>query len=88
MQLTRTTEAWLRLGLAVALNLGLLLCAAYGGRSSDFDWVWERPVFVLSVLTVVAAVPLYWRGQPWQAALVLPLIVLPILEFYTVVSIT
>ena len=69
----------MRLGLAAVLNVVLVLYSGYGARSSGCSedvhgWL---ALLILSALAVVAAVPLYWRGQPWQAAIVLPLIFLP-----------
>ncbi len=82
----RTTDAWFRLGAGVVLNVVLIvLSAGPAGRSDGYD---REARFALINIAVAApafitVIPLFWRGQPWQAAVGLLLLVLPFTVLWT-----
>jgi hypothetical protein len=80
MHVGRTTEGWLRLVAGVVLNVALMsLAAGPGGRWGGYDREAHFSLILIAVAApaLVSEIPLFWRGQPWQAAVALPLLVLP-----------
>jgi hypothetical protein len=82
MHVTRTTEGWLRLCIAVVLNFALWLLLQRG--SSPWDTYKSDAFFLIFKLAVaavalVATIPLFWRGKPWQAPIAFVLLWLPAL---------
>ncbi len=88
MHVTRTREGWLRLGIGVGLNVALLLCSAPYARWGSYNQEAHGDLIVLalSAPALVTIIPLYWRGEPWQAALALPLLFLPAMCLWVVVG--
>jgi hypothetical protein len=88
MRITRNTEGWLRLGIGVGLNLALVLCSAGAARWGSYDKEAHDDLILLALAApaLVVTIPLYWRGKPWQAAVTLPLLFLPVIVLWTVVS--
>jgi hypothetical protein len=58
--------------------------ARWGGynREAHYDLV----LLALAAPALVTIIPLYWRGQPWQAAVALPLLWLPVMVLWVAVS--
>ena len=85
----RTTEGWFRLGTGVVLNVVLMaLSAGPAGRWGGYD---REAHFALINIAVAApafvtVIPLFWRGQPWQAAVGLILLLLPFIVLWTAVD--
>ena len=80
MHLTRNREeGWLRLGVAVGLNIALVLCSRSFAKWGSYDQEAHGDLMALALAApaVVTTIPLYWRSEPWQAALALPLLFLP-----------
>src|ERR1035438_6939171 len=88
IHLKRRTERWLRLGMGVVLNVVLMaLSAGPAGRWGGYD---REAHFALINIAVAApafvtVIPLFWRGQPWQAAVALVLLLLPFVVLCTAV---
>jgi hypothetical protein len=86
MHMTRTTEGWFRLGTGVVLNVVLLLCsgpaASWGGYDREAHY--SLIMLAVAVPAFVMIVPLFWRGQPWQAAVAFPLLCLPVIVLWAV----
>jgi hypothetical protein len=89
MHMTRPTERWLRLGLGVALNIVVLaLSAGPTGRWGGYDQEAHFAVINIAVaaLAFVTIIPLFWRGESWQAAVALLLLLAPFLVLWTAVE--
>lgn len=72
-------EEWLRLGLGTVLNVFLWQVAHIGKASSNIEREFRDTMLsaVIGALTLVCVVPVFWRGQPWQAPLAFVLMPLP-----------
>jgi hypothetical protein len=81
MRLVRSTEGGLRLGIGVVLNVLLLL-------QSGMEPVGYHAVIYVaaSVSAVVTMIPIFWRGEPWQAAVAIALLLLPVMAIAVIVE--
>ena len=81
------TESLVRLGLGLALNICLWPLVHGLARWSSYDR--EARIALISgslaVAALVAVVPLFWRGKPWQAPFAFLLLWLPAAALYAVV---
>jgi hypothetical protein len=82
------TEQWVRLGLGAVLNVVLWQVAHIGKVSSNLDREFRDTMLsaTIGALTLVCVVPLFWRGQPWQAPLAFVLMPLPGFALFMAVS--
>jgi hypothetical protein len=82
------TEQWVRLGLGTALNIVLWQVAHIVKRDSSIDREFRDTMLsaVIGTFTLVCVVPLFWRGQPWQAPLAFVLMPLPGFALFMAVS--
>jgi hypothetical protein len=89
MHMKRTTEGWLRLGIGVVLNVVLVLLSGPAGRWGGY---YDREAHFALILIAAAApafvavIPLFWRGEPWQAPVALVLLLLPSVVLLTAVD--
>ena len=87
--MTRTkTEEWFRLGLGTTLNLVLWPLVQSLGRWSSYERESRLMLLAssLGVVALVAIIPLFWRGQPWQAPIAFLLMLLPLIALYLAVT--
>lgn len=82
------TEGWLRLGTGVVLNAVLWPLTQALSRWSGYDREAHLALVAASVAAaaLIAVLPLFWRGQPWQAPIAFVLVWLPVFALYAVVS--
>ena len=88
MQIRRTTEGWLRLGVGIVLNVALLLFSGPAARSGGYNREahFDLVLLALAAPALVTIIPLYWRGKPWQAAVAFPCFGFLLLSFWVAVS--
>jgi len=83
------TEGWVRLALGTILNA--CLWPLWRGLSmwSSHDREYHLALIsgAIAAAALVTVVPLFWRGQPWQAPIAFVLLWLPALALYQVASI-
>ena len=82
------TEGWVRLGLGALLNTGLW--PAWRGLStwSSYDREYRLALIGggLAAAALVSVIPIFWRGQAWQAPLAFVLLWLPALVLFGIMS--
>ncbi len=63
----------------MSLNVALVLCSRSFAKWGSYDQEAHGDLMALALAApaVVTTIPLYWRSEPWQAALALPLLFLP-----------
>jgi hypothetical protein len=75
----------MRLAIGVALDLVVLLCSANLARSGG-----EGDFAVTNIAAaagaVVVLIPIFWRGEPWQAAASIAFLLLPVMVLWAVVD--
>lgn len=72
-------EQWVRFGVGALLNFILWRVSHIGIASSDIEREFRDTMLsaTISALTLVCVVPLFWRGEAWQAPLAFLLMWLP-----------
>jgi site-specific recombinase len=80
------TEQWMRLGVGVALNVVLWPLVQAAGVWSSYEREYRLALVSggLAAAAIVSVVPLFWRGQPWHAAIAFVLLWLPVLALFGV----
>jgi hypothetical protein len=82
------TESWVRLAVGAILN-GCLWPLMQGmAKWSSYDRELRLALLgtALAATALVAVVPLFWRGRPWQVAIAFVLLWLPALVLWGAVS--
>ena len=81
-------EAWVRLGLGIALNACLWPVVRGLSVWSNYEREFRLTFLagVLAAVTIVVVIPIFWRGHPWQAPLAFVLLWLPGFALYASVS--
>jgi hypothetical protein len=81
-------EQWVRLGLGAILNVVLWQISHIGRGTGNIEREFRDTILSASIgaVILVCVVPLFWRGEPWQAPLAFLLMWLPSFALFMAVA--